>query len=317
VYNKNALGWVRGVATAVDRKGHRMNQHARWDILSGVGLTALGVAAGRAIETHRHEALVRDPYAEAFVHAARPPVPMPTRLLDTAEDLTIPWASMATYLGVRSRFFDEFFTGTSAAGVAQVVLLAAGLDTRAFRLDWSPGTTVYELDVPKVLQFKDQVLTEQGAQARCQRRTVAVDLREDWPSALQQAGFNPQRPTAWLAEGLLVYLSDDTKGMLFARMQDLSAAGSQIAVEHHDGDLTARLRDPLFQNMADQFGFDPAELWPANQHFYPAQWLGAYGWTVSTSRAVAVAERYRRPFDEMTLLRPMRSNLLITARADR
>ena len=292
-----------------------MNQHARWDILSGVGLTALGVAAGRAIETHRHEALVRDPYAEAFVHAARPPVPMPTRL-DATEEVTIPWESMATYLGVRSRFFDEFFTGTSAAGVAQVVLLAAGLDTRAYRLDWSPGTTVYELDAPKVLQFKDRVLTQQGAQAHCQRRTVAVDLREDWPAALQQAGFDPRRSTAWLAEGLLSYLSDETKDNLFTRVQNLSAAGSQIAVEYHDGDLTARLRDPHFQNMADQFGFDPAELWPANQHFDPAQWLDDHGWTVSTSRALAVAEQYRRPLDEMTL-RPMRSSLLITARADR
>jgi methyltransferase (TIGR00027 family) len=300
----------------VDPERHRMNQHAQWDILTGVGLTALGVAAGRAIETHRPEALVNDPYAEAFVHAAQPPVPMPTRLLDTTGNLTIPWESMATYLGVRSRFFDEFFTGTSAAGVKQVVLLAAGLDTRAFRLDWSPGTTVYELDAPKVLQFKDRVLTEQGAQAHCQRRTVAVDLREDWPAALQQAGFDPQRPAAWLAEGLLSYLSDDTKDSLFALMQDLSAASSQIAVEHHDGNTTARLRDPLFQNMADQFGFDPAELWPPDQHFDPAQWLADHGWTVSTTRAVALAQRYRRPLDEITLW-PMRSSLLITARADR
>ena len=292
-----------------------MNQHARWDILTGVGVTALGVAAGRAIESHRDGALINDPYAEEFVQAARPRVSMPTRL-DATGNLTLPWESMATYLGVRSRFFDEFFAGASAAGVTQVVLLAAGLDTRAFRLDWPASTTVYELDAPKILQFKDRVLAKQGAQAHCQRRTVAVDLREAWPTAVRQAGFDPQRPTAWLAEGLLAYLTDETKDRLFARVQDLSAGGSHIAVEHHEGDLMTRLRDPLFQHMADQFGFDPTELWPPDQHFDPAQWLADHGWRVSTTRAVALAQRYRRPLDEITQ-GPMRSSLLITARADR
>lgn len=120
------------------------------------------------------------------MRAAGSPVPMPTRP-DADEDPTMAWEFMATYLGVRSRFFDEFLGSAAAAGLDQVVLLAAGLDTRAFRLDWQPGTTVYELDAPKVLQFKDRVLTEQRAQPRCQRRTVAVDLREDWPAAVSTA----------------------------------------------------------------------------------------------------------------------------------
>lgn len=291
-----------------------MNQHAQWDIVTGVGITALGVAAGRAMETHRPDGLVTDPYAEAFVHAAGSPVPMPTRA-DTDEDPTIPWASMATYLGVRSRFFDDFFTSAAAAGVDQVVLLAAGLDTRAFRLDWRSETTVYELDAPKVLQFKDRVLTEQGAQPRCYRRTVAVDLREDWPAALLQAGFHPRRPTAWLAEGLLPFLPDDAKDSLLTRVHELSAAGSQIAVEHIDGDVATLLREPMFQNMAERFGFDLADLWPGNQHYDPAEWLADHGWAVSTARAAAVAEQYRRPLDEMTL-QPMQSSQLITARAE-
>lgn len=291
-----------------------MNQHAQWDIVTGVGVTALVVAAGRAIETHRHEGLVTDPYAAAFVHAAGSPVPMPTRP-DTDEGPAIPWASLATYIGVRSRFFDEFFASASAAGVEQVVLFAAGLDTRAFRLDWRPGTTVYELDVPTVLQFKDRVLTEQGAQARCHRRTVAVDLREDWPTALRQAGFDVRRPTAWLAEGLLPYLPDDVKDSLFARVHDLSVAGSQIAVEHIDGDLAARRRSPRFQKMADQFGFDLGALWPADQHYDPAGRLADHGWAVSTVRATALPQRYQRPLEEMTQ-EPWPSSLLITARAD-
>jgi methyltransferase (TIGR00027 family) len=288
-----------------------MNQHAQWDILPGVGITALGVAASRAIETHQQGGLVTDPYAEAFVDAAGSPVPMPTRP-DAADDPAVLWTSLATYIGVRSRFFDEFFASASAAGIEQVVLFAAGLDTRAFRLDWRPGTMVYELDAPKVLQFKDRVLTEQGAQAHCQRRTVAVDLREDWPTALRQAGFDVRRPTAWLAEGLLPFLPDDAKDRLFGRVHDLSAAGSQFAMEHIDGDVLVLRRSPLFQKMADRLGFDVGALWPADQHYDPAGWLADHGWVVSTARATAVAQRYQRPLD-MTE-EPTGFSQLITAR---
>jgi methyltransferase (TIGR00027 family) len=217
---------------------------------------------------------------------------------------------------VRSRFFDEFLTCASAVGVEQVVLLAAGLDTRAFRLDWRPGTAVYELDAPKVLQFKDRVLAEQGARARCERRTVAVDLREDWPAALRQAGFHSERPTAWLAEGLLPFLPDDAKDSLFTRMDNLSAAGSQIAVEHIGGDGVALRREPRFITMAERFGFDLVALWPSDQHYDPATWLTDHGWAVSIGTAATIAQRYQRPLDEMTL-GPMLSSMLITSRVEK
>jgi O-methyltransferase involved in polyketide biosynthesis len=203
-------------------------------IVTGVGITALGVAAGRAIETHRQDGLVTDAYAEAFVHAAGSPVPMPTRP-DADGDPEIPWTWLATYMGVRSRFFDEFFAGVSAAGLDQIVLFAA---------------------------------------------------------ALWQAGFDARRPTAWLAEGLLPFLPDDARDRLFARVHDLSAAGSQIAVEHIDGDPVALRRSPLFQKMADRLGFDVGALWPTDQHYDPAAWLADHGWVVSTARAAAVAQRY-------------------------
>jgi methyltransferase (TIGR00027 family) len=290
-----------------------MPEYPDWDIVTGVGLTALGVAAGRAIETHHSRNLVADPYAEAFVQAAQAPLPLPTRP-DAADGLAIPWQPMSTYMGVRSRFFDEFFASAARAGLRQVVLLAAGLDSRAFRLDWPPGTNLYELDAPRVLEFKNRVLDEQRAQPRCERRTVASDLREDWPAALRQAGFSPGQPAAWLAEGLLPFLPDDAKDSLFTRVHELSAPGSRIAAEHVDADMATLLRQPIFQIMADRFGFDLAELWPADQHYDPAGWLTGHGWAVTADRAARLAGQYRRSFDD-AILPLTRSSVLITARA--
>jgi methyltransferase (TIGR00027 family) len=145
-----------------------------------------------------------------------------------------PWLGLATYIGVRPRFFDAFFGAAGEAGIRQVVILGAGLDTRAFRLGCSPGTAVYEVDAPLVIAFKDDVLGKQDAVPRCDRRTVACDLREDWPSALRQAGFDPVPATAWLTEGLFPYLPDDEKQALLDRTHRLSAAGSRLALEHFD-----------------------------------------------------------------------------------
>jgi len=288
-----------------------LTQDADWDIVTGVGITALGVAAGRAIETHRRGGLVADPYAEVFVRAAQPPLPMPTRP-EEATDPEALWDSMATYLGVRSKFFDEYLA--SAFAVQQVVLLAAGLDARAFRLDWPPHTTVYELDMPRVLDFKNQVLARQQARPRCERRTVACDLRGDWPSALREAGFGRTRPVAWLAEGLLFFLPDQAKEALLTGIHELSAPGSRIAAEHLTADVAALLRQPVFRDMASRFGFDLQKLWPADQHLDPVGWLTDRGWAVTSERAVTIAGQYHRSFDD-AIAQPMRSSLLITGDA--
>lgn len=306
-----------------------MHERAQWDIVTGVGPTALGVAALRAIETHRRpNGLVSDPYAEAFVQGAAALLPLPTRL-DTELDSEIPWESMATYIGVRSKFFDDFLAGASTEGLNQVVLFAAGLDSRAFRLDWPPATVVYELDAPKVLAFKDRVLTHQGARAKCVRRTVAVDLREDWGSALMRAGFDPSRRAVWLVEGLLPYLPDNTKLSLFSRVHQLSPAGSRMAAEHICGNIAMlrkeieRMAEKMIQWMAQRTQLDiaeiasakpAAELWPAEQNYHPARWLAAHGWDVSTSSAPTVAYGYGRRFDNTTPLFH-RSALFITAQA--
>lgn len=308
-----------------------MQQLAEWDIVTGVGFTALTVAALRAIETHRNSGgLVSDPYSAAFVQAAPCPVPLPTRMDAQLGSSKVPWESMATYLGVRSKFFDDFCTGASAEGLDQVVLLAAGLDSRAFRLGWPPATTVYELDAPKVLAYKDEVLTDQGARARCTRRTVAVDLREDWVSPLLDAGLNPLRRTVWLVEGLLPYLPYDAKVSVFSRVHKLSPAGSRIAADHISGDLATvrqgfqQISRQMIQWMAAQLGIDlpegasdasGVEAFPFDQDYDPAEWLAAHGWVVSTKTAPVVAQSYRRRLDDTTPLFH-RSTLFVTAQAD-
>lgn len=287
-----------------------MDELAEWDIVTGVGITALGVAAGRAMETHRDGGLVSDPYAEAFVEAAAPPTPMPTRLEDT-DDREVPWRSMSDYMGVRSRYFDDYLGDTSRAGIGQVVLLAAGLDVRAYRLDWPDGTTVYELDAPKVLSFKNDVLAAQGAHPRADRRVVAVDLREDWPKVLQESGFDRSVPSAWLAEGLLPFLPNVAKERLCRFVTDLSTPGSRFEVEHID-DVRGMMQEESSQRARDLFGVDIESLWPDDGPFDPAAWLAANGWNVDVERSADVAERFGR-----TLESPngdsARSSMFITA----
>lgn len=147
---------------------------------------------------------MREPYPQEFVLAAKLPARLPLTPEAAQADTSFPWPSIATYVGVRSRFFDEFFaaavpaaaTGDGAGEARQVVILAAGLDTRTFRLDWPPGTSVFEVDVPLVLSFKDQVLADAGARPAANSQAVAIDLGEDWRKALRAAGFDPAAPTA-------------------------------------------------------------------------------------------------------------------------
>lgn len=285
------------------------SQQADWDIVSGIGITALGVSAARAIETHRPDRLVDDPHAVAFVRAAPTEPPMPTRPDQIEPGET--WDALSQYLGIRSRFFDMYF---AAAGPTQVVLVAAGLDTRSHRLDWPTDTVVYELDMPKVLQFKARVLAEQHSRPRCELRSVLVDLREDWPAALLAAGFDRGRPTAWLAEGLLPFLPDDAATTLFADMDALSAPGSTIAVEHMEGDAAALADQRPMKSMREEFGFTVMDMWPTGKRFEPADWLSEHGWTPTVWPIDELATTYGRPFGPD--MAAMRVSRLITARRD-
>jgi methyltransferase (TIGR00027 family) len=135
------------------------------------------------------------------------------------------------FQGVRTQYFDNYFQTAAAAGVRQIVLLAAGLDSRAYRLPWPDGTAVFELDQPQVLEFKREVLARHGDVPTAERREVAVDLRNDWPQALRDNGFDPSTPSAWIAEGLLIYLPAAAQQQLFSGIDSLAASGSHLAVE--------------------------------------------------------------------------------------
>ncbi|MFE5071554.1 SAM-dependent methyltransferase, partial [Streptomyces sp. NPDC056639] len=193
----------------------------------GVGLTALLVAAARAIETHRHDSLAQDVHAEHFVRAAPASADWPVRIGQVPEGDDNPlWGRFARYFGLRTRVLDDFVLGSVLDGSRQVVLLGAGLDTRAFRLDLPSDCVVFEIDRAGVLAFKHQVLTDLSAAPRVKRVPVPVDLRADWVTALTTAGFDPAAPSVWLAEGLLFYLPSPAETYLIDTVDRLTTVGS-------------------------------------------------------------------------------------------
>ncbi len=203
-----------------------------WDIASSVGTTAVMVAAARAAETQRPDPLIRDPYAKLLVDGAGAGMwdqmlddDFVAKVADADAEAASVFRHMGNYQAVRTHFFDDFFTAATAAGVRQIVILASGLDSRAYRLDWPAGTTVYEIDQPKVLEYKAATLADHGVEPTALRREVAIDLRNDWPNALRQAGFDASAPTAWLAEGLLMYLPADAQDRLFEQVSELERTG--------------------------------------------------------------------------------------------
>jgi methyltransferase (TIGR00027 family) len=193
-----------------------------------VAATGLLVAAMRAEESLRDDALFHDPFAERLAGADG------RQLLAEATAETGP-ASAA--IVVRTKLYDEALL---RAGAAQVVILAAGMDARAYRLPWPPGSTVFEVDQAHVIALKDERLA--GERPRCRRIAVGVDLAGDWPKALAAQGFDASAPTVWTIEGLLQYLQAPDVGRLFARVDALSAPGSTLL---YDVVGTALLQDPF------------------------------------------------------------------------
>jgi methyltransferase (TIGR00027 family) len=267
-----------------------------WDITESVGATALGVAAFRAVETAAADPLIRDEFAYPLAAAAGPvwaQMAAPDQAWLGDDEAGRRMMEMSRhYLAVRTHYFDAFFTAAADAGIRQIVILAVGLDARAYRLDWPAGTTVFEIDQPKVLHYKAETLEGHGAVPRAHRVAVPIDLRNDWPAALIAAGFDPGRPTAWLAEGLLPYLPSDAQDRLFEQVTANSAPGSRIAVESFDVDpaaqteerrearrqQSAQLRDRLGLDIdVDDLIFADADRADA------AEWLAGHGWQVEAT----------------------------------
>lgn len=294
-----------------------------WEITESVGATALGVAAARAAETSRPDPLIRDEFAYLLTASAGPA-----------------WAQMASgddewlgdddrgrrlhemarnYQAVRTHYFDDYFRSASRAGIRQVVILAAGLDSRAYRLDWPTGTVVFEIDQPKVLEYKTSTLDAHGAVPKSRRVPVPVDLRDDWPAALIAAGFDPTQPTAWLAEGLLPYLPGDAQDRLFGMVTARSTADSQIAVEafnlnpdQYSAEKRATRRERTAQ-LRERLGLDldvDTLMYTDDARADAAEWLTEHGWRVDAVPSSVEMTRLGRPATDDLVGEAMDSVLL-------
>ncbi len=257
-----------------------------WDLASSVGATATMVAAGRAMATKDPRGLINDPFAEPLVRAVG--LDLFTKMMDGELELSSVESVSPTRLqaitdgmAVRTKYFDDYFVNATRAGLRQAVILAAGLDSRAYRLPWPAGTVVYEIDQPQVIEFKTTTLAGLGAEPTATRRTVSVDLRQDWPAALKAAGLDTTTPTAWLAEGLLIYLPPEAQDRLFDNITVLSAPGSTVATEFVPGiidfdfDKTSQMATTFRDHGVD---IDMGSLVYTGQRNHVVDYLKGKGW---------------------------------------
>ena len=260
-----------------------------WDLASSVGATATMVAAGRAMATRDARALINDPFAEPLVRAVG--LDFFVKMIDGDLDLALlPNSSpermqaISDGMGLRTKYFDDYLLAAVASGVRQVVILASGLDARAYRLGWPADTVVYEIDQPQVIEFKTRTLADLGAEPTATRRTVAIDLRGDWPAALQAAGLDAGAPTAWLAEGLLIYLPPEAQDRLFDNITALSVPGSTVATEYVPGiiDFDADRAREMSASMRERgVDIDMPSLVYTGQRNHVVDYLRGKSWDVT------------------------------------
>jgi len=290
-----------------------------WDLASSVGATATMVAAGRALASKEANPLIHDPYAEPLVRAVG--IDFFTKLVDgdiptTDVDDGDAAALITGAMAVRTRFFDDFFLEATSSGVQQAVILASGLDSRAYRLSWPDGTVVYEIDQPKVIEAKTAAMTGIGATPTAERRAVAVDLRDDWAEALRGAGFDATKPAAWSAEGLLVYLPPEAQDRLFDEITALSAPGSRLSTEYHpDSGASLGERANALGDAWRAHGFDVklSDLFYDGERKPVIDYLTALGWQVHARTRPEVFAHYGREFPDTSALATMRNSQSITA----
>jgi methyltransferase (TIGR00027 family) len=260
--------------------------------LTSVGSTALAVAAARALESTRDDRLFDDQIAVQVVSAAG------------AE--AVAWSgsrgelirlAMGDYFAIRTRYFDDYLLGAVAAGVRQVVILGAGFDARAYRLAWPAPVSLYELDRSDVFSIKDKIITGRAPAPGCTRVAVVADLLEDWPDALLARGFDPRQPTAWLLEGLVVYLSEQEADLMLTRIGELSAAGSRIGVEYGSVAMfaTANTDAALAHASGDDTLHALSALWRNTRTTDPLAWLAGHGWPAGCDEIADAARECGRP----------------------
>jgi methyltransferase (TIGR00027 family) len=254
--------------------------------LTGVGATAALVAAGRALESERSDRLFDDSWAVRFVQA--------TGFADTVD-----WRSVSTLgkvyewfiaaVPVRTKFLDDRLRATVHDGCRQVVLLGAGLDTRALRLDWPAGLRFFELDTDDVLTFKDSVLGDDRP-AHAERIEVRLDLRDDWPVALRAAGFRPEIQTMWIVEGLVQYLEAADVHTLLTRLSELSVPGSRLGVTLAPPRTGDEVNPGILPISAEEY----RAMWKWDSPAEPAAWLADYGWQAEAFTIDECAQTYGR-----------------------
>ncbi|WP_025737569.1 class I SAM-dependent methyltransferase [Mycobacterium genavense] len=292
-----------------------------WDLASSVGATATMVAAARAVASKEDNPIINDPFAGPLVRAVgldffRRVVDGELTTAETPEnglsDLQVETDSIA----VRTRFFDDFFLNAARDGIRQAVILAAGLDARAYRLSWPSGSVVYEVDQPRVIEFKTTTMSSLGALPSAERRTVSVDLRDDWPAALRSSGFDVTRPTSWSAEGLLMYLPPDAQDRLFDNITALSAPGSMLATEFHPpAETTMSERAREFNQRWLNLGcdIDLSQLFFDGERSDVVEYLKGHGWQVSSRPRRELFADYGRDFHDSEALSQLRNIVSVTA----
>ncbi|WP_375488109.1 class I SAM-dependent methyltransferase [uncultured Mycobacterium sp.] len=281
-----------------------------WDLASSVGVTATMVAAARAVATRSPNPLINDQFAEPLVRAVG--IEFFTKMAsgelqprDLDDDTAKGMRRFADAMAIRTEYFDNFFGDATAAGIRQAVILASGLDSRAYRLAWPAGTVVFEVDQPQVIDFKTATLATLGAQPTADRRTVAIDLRNDWPAAITEAGLDPARPTAWIAEGLLGYLTAEAQDRLLDQITALSTPGSRFATEGlldvnyvSEHELRRRMQRQAERWRSHGFELDMAALVYFDDRTDAGTYLADRGWTtVSTSTTDLLAKHGLPPID--------------------
>ncbi|BBZ69824.1 class I SAM-dependent methyltransferase [Mycobacterium paraseoulense] len=258
-----------------------------WDLASSVGATATMIAASRALASRGPDRLLDDRFAEPLVRAVGHPFFV--RMLDgeiplDSDDMPLTLQQRREQIAARTRFFDDFLTSATGAGIRQAVILAAGLDARAYRLSWPAGTVVYEVDQPEVIAFKSDALARIGAEPTAERRAVGIDLRDDWSTALRDNGFDAAAPTAWIAEGLLPYLPPQAQDRLLDNITALSTPGSRLATENiTDMGVFTDERARAMRSTWRKHGLDidVADLVWQGERQAAAEQLAAHGWAVT------------------------------------